>query len=63
MFLVIAVIAQVVEHVLGKNEVIGANPINGSLGRRPRARPADVAVLVGIHKLSRCSSVGRAPLS
>ena len=26
-----AVIAQVVEHVLGKNEVIGANPINGSL--------------------------------
>jgi hypothetical protein len=34
-----AVIAQVVEHVLGKNEVIGANPINGS-------SLADVAQLV-----------------
>ncbi len=38
---VLAVVAQLVEHVLGKNEVIGSIPINGSTGLK-----ADVAQLV-----------------
>ncbi len=43
-----AVIAQVVEHVLGKNEVNSANLFNGSQGvKKGKNKYAEVVVLVG----------------